>query len=662
MTAKLDVSIELLSDTILSSGYSIPGAEDISVYTDEKGYPYIRGTTLKGLLRESLTNLICWEKGNENDISEILGEENRKYTDTKRRIKLTSFTLENQPMYSDDCYDYRIFTAVENGVVKESSLRTAKCIKSGRIFTGNIYCSYDDVELIKKALLSIKWIGTLRNRGFGKVSIECKLQENKEKTDLLPETNFIHYKLHNILPIQITDLKHSDDNNYSSNKYIPGSAIRGMVLSELAENMPEWFEENKTELLKDVYFLDAVPNPTKYTPLPSINGFYEDKKETKFVTVLKDGKFEAGLKRAKLGNFCAPVDNKIVCWGCKTDSNIRIKRGNEDKQLFNVQYIEKDQYFEGYVIIKNPKLSQNISKVFLNDIWIGADRYAGMGLCNVSDLKAVKELKWLKEYGYSKQKELEKDLYLIAISPFTMLNKFGEPCGLDLEFLAEKIGVSKIEVLYSSTSVSEYMGYNRTWGCFQSSMGMYNRGSVFHISCDKVPDINLLLNLQKKGLGIRKEEGFGQILFLRKGYIENIISKEMYNSDDDKCINKNDILILLRKAKIKWIENNKNKILQYGLSKSQLGNIQSLCEYAIHKNGDTKELESFFDKNIKDRGVKHGDKFKDIYPFIKNIIENNITETLNLNFNYKDLDEEKEKKERLTLLCKLFNYSRKGGK
>ena len=70
MTAKLDVSIELLSDTILSSGYSIPGAEDISVYTDEKGYPYIRGTTLKGLFaKEMIVKL---------NIENIIEEEKQK--------------------------------------------------------------------------------------------------------------------------------------------------------------------------------------------------------------------------------------------------------------------------------------------------------------------------------------------------------------------------------------------------------------------------------------------------------------------------------------------------------------------------------------------------------------------------------------------------------
>ena len=48
------VTMELLSDTILGSGLSIPGGEDIAVCKYDAGFPYMKGSTLKGLLRESL--------------------------------------------------------------------------------------------------------------------------------------------------------------------------------------------------------------------------------------------------------------------------------------------------------------------------------------------------------------------------------------------------------------------------------------------------------------------------------------------------------------------------------------------------------------------------------------------------------------------------------
>ena len=39
MSVTIQVTMELLSDTIFGSGYSIPGGEDVAVCRDEGGYP-----------------------------------------------------------------------------------------------------------------------------------------------------------------------------------------------------------------------------------------------------------------------------------------------------------------------------------------------------------------------------------------------------------------------------------------------------------------------------------------------------------------------------------------------------------------------------------------------------------------------------------------------
>ena len=54
----MEVEMELCSDAIFGSGYSVPAGEDIGVCRDAGGYPYLRGSTLKGLLRQSLTDLL----------------------------------------------------------------------------------------------------------------------------------------------------------------------------------------------------------------------------------------------------------------------------------------------------------------------------------------------------------------------------------------------------------------------------------------------------------------------------------------------------------------------------------------------------------------------------------------------------------------------------
>ena len=109
----LTVTMELLSDTIFGSGFSVPGGEDISVCTDDAGLPYLKGSTFKGLLRESLENCLCWTGGTEETLHALMGESGRSGLDDVRRIRLTALTADSGT--PEDCFSERAFTALENG-------------------------------------------------------------------------------------------------------------------------------------------------------------------------------------------------------------------------------------------------------------------------------------------------------------------------------------------------------------------------------------------------------------------------------------------------------------------------------------------------------------------------------------------------------------------
>ena len=55
------IQIRLLSDAIFGNGQSIPGGEDISILCDDKGFPYYKGSTFKGIFREELIRLLEWK-------------------------------------------------------------------------------------------------------------------------------------------------------------------------------------------------------------------------------------------------------------------------------------------------------------------------------------------------------------------------------------------------------------------------------------------------------------------------------------------------------------------------------------------------------------------------------------------------------------------------
>ena len=77
----------------------------------------------------------------------------------------------------DSLTHLRTFTSIsEDGMVENGSLRMGRCVNKGLCFYSNISCRQEDGELVKEVLSLIKWIGTMRNRGFGKVKISVAEQ------------------------------------------------------------------------------------------------------------------------------------------------------------------------------------------------------------------------------------------------------------------------------------------------------------------------------------------------------------------------------------------------------------------------------------------------------------------------------------------------------
>lgn len=653
----LYVRVRLLSDTIFGAGFSVPGGEDIAVCEDSKGYPYLKGSTLKGLLRESLENWVVWTSGSETDVDELMGVSGWDGLTDDRRIQLSEFQVQSPPASPEECYETRAFTSLTDaGTAESGTLRMASCVRKGMTFVGEVHCACEDEILVKSALTSIKWVGTMRSRGFGRVQFTVEsCVEQSAATQSLTAAACIRYRLHTDSPVLITDLARSKDNSYETRGYIPGSAIRGLIVGNLAKDKQDWFAIHRTELLSDnIRFLAAVPVADERAGLPSIKGFYENKDESIFETVMQNGSFTPGLKRAKIGSFCALEGDTLSYWSASTGGATRILRGKSDvdKTMFQTRYIDKGQTFEGYIELDDPKMAEMIAAALPKTVWLGADRYEGFGKCSVVCCEVVEEPAWRREYGFRKQNEVTQELYLLAVSPFTMLNEIGDPCGLSQRDLAEKMGVGSVVVSVCSTSMSEYGSYNRIWKGRNAAVRMYDRGSIFKLCCDRAPDLERLQKIEREGLGIRRAEGFGQVLFLKNELFEGIRHKAaVEGTRDTKQANS---AAAVRRARYCWVMARADEVRESGLSPSQLGTLQALCERAIACNGKLDELERFFNRNLNDRGAKHASKFSKIYELVKRVtttpMENLIGVSCNDNMT-----------ERLRLLCLLFDFSRKEG-
>ena len=116
-------------------------------------------------------------------MNELMGEEGGSRERSRRKLTFSELSLhpelvsrmmaEGLPKWeiTEAFTDIRTFTSLENGMAKEGTLRTARCVKKGLNFYGWCICDERDTELVKTVLKLIKWAGTMRSRGFGKVKI-----------------------------------------------------------------------------------------------------------------------------------------------------------------------------------------------------------------------------------------------------------------------------------------------------------------------------------------------------------------------------------------------------------------------------------------------------------------------------------------------------------
>jgi len=659
----LNVRMELLSDCLFYTGVGMSGGGQMAVVRDADGYPYLKSTTFRGILRESIRNVLAWtadEKGS--------GEAAQKTLETlfgtrgitapqPRELQFTSLRLVQLPEDAASCFSSRTFITMEDGREKIGSLRSCAVIRKGLVLEGTLRCAREDEALVRSGLSAIKWVGSMSQAGLGYVRVhsrELPEEQGRKAARISADCRCLRYVLHTETPVRIRDLRESSKLYQETGNRIPGAAVRGMVMEALSEKDPAWFAENRQALLGGVRFLDAVPNPAALTAIPSLMGFYEDKTAAVLESVVADGAFHAGYKRAGLGSFCAFCGETIEYWDAESSEMVRKSektteeqaaggKNVREKRIFFTRFLAEGQDFEGYILLDEKAPAAEIAAVLDGALWIGAERHSGFGLCSVKALEAMDVPLWETAYGYSAQDTPGEHLYLALLSSATMLNEWGEPCGIHEGVLAEKLGVNTVEILYCSTGLEEVGGYNRTRNCALPQMRMYRAGSLFHLKCDTAPAAERLRAIQREGLGIRREEGCGAVLFLRPELYEALAAKRELSPELSE---KKRQAAVLRRAKYRWVMKNAQKMRAFRLTGTDIHLLQASGERSLAQNDGGA---AFMDHLTVQAGRnKRTGSYRDVKEFFQQLLRTPLEELLEIPCQ----DDWRVKQELLLLLLK----------
>ncbi len=196
------INISLLSDCLLGSGEGWGSVVDADIVFDSIGLPYFPARRLKGCIRESAKEVIemmdyagikKFSRNIEQDAFGSPGEvkganvifNNLLIPDYEDVARWCSWANEEYKSAISPEVIVNSFTSIrqqtaidDKGIADDKSLRTARVLKAGLEFKGTVLIRQETqeiVDLLAFACANIRYVGTMRNKGYGRIS--CSLEK-----------------------------------------------------------------------------------------------------------------------------------------------------------------------------------------------------------------------------------------------------------------------------------------------------------------------------------------------------------------------------------------------------------------------------------------------------------------------------------------------------
>lgn len=536
---KINYTVKLKTPALTASLGIIGKDIDVVVKVDSKGKPFFNGKHIKGILKERVTQFKLGlgesEDATKEFIDKYFGKEGNYIKDNNfDKIRFSNLVLVDENNYNiNDRYGIKIDRKTRTTV--HNSLFRYEHITAGTEFKGDIEVpdkiDREDLKFILACLFHLDTIGGFKSRGIGKVDLfikerELKYKENKEQKDIIDKiiddvfnrdnSKNSQIKLNGKLKkySYILSLKEPfiltgrEIGNYVEVRdSIQGSTIRGAMIEHFISS-----KDIPLEKLICIEASDAISGDislaSKFITKYAING---DKIETDKIVdsrnEIEDKSKGKGVKLERKGTSMLKAKGNEISIAINSQT-----KSVEDGMLFNSEYLQCDEKLIGDIVLPEGLVDENKDYT----IYLGKMKSKGFGEAVIKFGKYEKERVNLKARIEKLQKQAKEkiftfDLQSDLILPFNTIYNVGEQFK-SLIGNSKEISELKFEENKSYINTGKLGGYNIINNIRKVDELVITRGSVLTYEID---DFNSILpkleEIEEKGLGLRKNEGFGRV-------------------------------------------------------------------------------------------------------------------------------------------------------
>lgn len=531
---KINYTVKLLLPAITASLGTIGKDIDVEIKRDKQGNPFFSGKQVKGILRERILQFKnALNEDSKSFIKKYFGEEgNYIEKNDFSKIIFSNLTLKKDNSEKIGSrygirIDRRTRTTIPQSLFNYEFLRENNEFEGTLTFKDEI--DKEDLKFILASLFHLDFIGGFKSRGLGRVKILIngkdiedleKIINNLEKEEKKINKDKINNELIKYSYTLTLDepliLKARELGNYIEvKKYLQGSTIRGALI--------EFFVKEGIELDKLLKIKASDATKGKVSLASLFKTKYQipgkDKVDKAQTTVIEI----AGVKLERYSE----QDFSIV--GNEVSIKIDPKtKSVESGMLFNSEYLssyekDKNQNYKKIELMGDVELPKElINKNQVYTIYIGKLKTKGFGKASIIFKDYIEKnedlIPRINKFNEGIPKNEKEELKGKTLVTFDLQSDIVLPFN-DIYDAQEQFKIlanlsDKFEFNYSRSFVntSKLEGYNLINNIRKIDELVFSRGSVFTFEIENYKDeLELLNKIEEKGIGLRKNEGFGRV-------------------------------------------------------------------------------------------------------------------------------------------------------